>query len=140
MTTLGRKRVGTLIALSSCLLLMLAAPMGVNNQFSSEATLGSDVTVLSQTEVPSARANPMMTYDIESDRIILYGGWTAPAPWEEADTWAYDYNTDTFTDMTTASGPPKRSVSQLAYDSQSDRIVMFGGLQDKWYTIRRVTG
>jgi N-acetylneuraminic acid mutarotase len=130
MIVLGGKRIGTLIVLSSCFLLILAAPLGVDSQFSSAVTLVSDGIMLSQTEVPTARANLMLTYDIESDRVILYGGWTAPAPWEEADTWAYDHNTDAWTDMTTENGPPKRSVSQLAYDSQSDRIVMFGGMQD----------
>ncbi|UCE10625.1 MAG: hypothetical protein JSW61_01475 [Candidatus Thorarchaeota archaeon] len=122
--------VRALVVFSFCFILTVTAPTGASHQFRQEAVLSSDIVVLSQNEVPVPRANLMMTYDIESDRVILYGGWTVPAPWEERDTWAYDYNADTWTDMTTVDGPPKRSVSQLAYDSQSDRIVMFGGLQD----------
>lgn len=79
---------------------------------------------------PAGRANLMMAYDNESDVVIIYGGWNEPLPYELGDTWSYDYNTNKFVDMSPASAPPVREVGAMAYDSQSDRIVMFGGIED----------
>ena len=45
--------------------------------------------------------------------------------WGLADTWAYDYNTNTWTEM--AKGPAKHLGARLAYDAESDRIILFGG-------------
>lgn len=68
-----------------------------------------------------------MTYDSESDRVILFGGspdtYTAA---NSAETWAYDYDSNTWTKR--AGGPPGRSFHTLAYDAESDRVILFGGL------------
>ncbi|MHA2265936.1 MAG: Kelch repeat-containing protein, partial [Candidatus Thorarchaeota archaeon] len=79
---------------------------------------------------PDGRANLMMAYDTESDIVIIYGGWNEPEPFELGDTWSYDYNTNKFVNMAPVSAPPVREVASMVYDSQSDRIVMFGGLED----------
>ncbi len=43
------------------------------------------------------------------------------------ETWAYDYNSDTWTLMSPEMSPPKRMYHALAYDSESDRIIVWGG-------------
>ncbi len=68
-----------------------------------------------------------MAYDADSDRIILYGGIGQVGfnTVEYYDTWAYDFNTNTWTNVTPISGP--RTVANLAYDSKSDRVVLYAG-------------
>ena len=69
-----------------------------------------------------------MAYDIESDRVIMFGSIPEGADWRRADlneTWAYDYNTNTWTRLT--DGPIKHLGARLAYDAESDRIILFGG-------------
>ena len=83
---------------------------------------------------PSHRGGHVMAYDTESDRVILFGGWAGEYDprigrlrgEESNETWAYDANTDTWTNVTVP-GPPPRTVAAMAYDSESDRIVLFGG-------------
>lgn len=64
-----------------------------------------------------------MTYDIESDRIILFGGSNGRLI---NDTWAYDYNTNTWKNMSPSISPSPR-YSDLTYDSTNDRVILFGG-------------
>ena len=65
-------------------------------------------------------------YDAESDRIILFGGRTAPNTFW-LDTWAYDYDRNTWTEMHPPVSPPGRMNPGMVYDSAHDRIIMFGG-------------
>ena len=71
-----------------------------------------------------------MAYDAESDRMILFGGWD---PTNLADggafteTWAYDYNTNTWTKMEPEVSPPDRHSHAMAYDAESDRVILWGG-------------
>jgi N-acetylneuraminic acid mutarotase len=71
-----------------------------------------------------------MEFDSESDRIILFGGYNVPGDKLYQDTWAYDYNTDTWTKMDPKTIPPGRNLNAMTYDSQTDRIIMWGG--DTW--------
>jgi len=65
------------------------------------------------------------TYDSESDRLILFAGGS---PWHMySDTWAYDYNTDTWELMSPASSPSPRGMYATAYDTESDRVLLWGG-------------
>jgi len=73
---------------------------------------------------PTARFAAAMAYDAKADRIILFGG-AITEQWYLNDTWAYDYNTNTWTQL--AQGPPGRSFGGMVYDSASDRIILFGG-------------
>ncbi|MFX0042062.1 MAG: Kelch repeat-containing protein [Candidatus Hodarchaeota archaeon] len=88
---------------------------------------------------PPARVCHHMVYDSESDRVILFGGYTDMGSDSLYDTWAYDYNSNTWEDLTNITNhPPKRSSHIMAYDSESDRVVLFGGgtqlttLDDTW--------
>src|SRR5436309_13715297 len=44
-----------------------------------------------------------------------------------SDTWAYDFNLNTWTDMDPAVRPPPRYGHAMAYDLQSDRVILFSG-------------
>jgi N-acetylneuraminic acid mutarotase len=86
---------------------------------------------------PTRRSAAELVYDAESDRVILFGGANDDVSWMLNDTWAYDYNTNTWKEM--AKGPAKHLGDRLAYDAESDRIILFGGydmagfyLNDTW--------
>ncbi len=66
-----------------------------------------------------------MAYDAESGRVILFGTETPIAIFN--DTWAYDFNTDTWTDMNPAVRPTNQEYQAMAYDAGSDRVILFGG-------------
>src|SRR3989442_15890746 len=77
---------------------------------------------------PLARSHHAMAYDSGSDRVILFGGYSSCCGGIAlGDTWAYDFNANTWTDMTPAVAPTSRESSAMAYDSQSDRVILFGG-------------
>jgi hypothetical protein len=75
-------------------------------------------------EPPTFRFWYDLAYDSQSDRIILFAGDTEG---ELDDTWAYDYETNTWTEMTPAVSPDGRWGHAMAYDAESDRIIMWGG-------------
>jgi len=84
---------------------------------------------------PSPRPPPLgghaMAYDMNSDRVVLFGGCSScpPDPWvSNVDTWAYHAGANTWTDMAPDSGPPAMIGGRMAYDSQSDQTILFGGL------------
>jgi len=75
---------------------------------------------------PEERSGHAMSYDIESDRIILFGAGPRSNVYG-FDTWAYDYNSNNWTQMNPAQSPPGRFGHRMVYDSGSDRIILFGG-------------
>ncbi|MHA1950430.1 MAG: Kelch repeat-containing protein [Candidatus Thorarchaeota archaeon] len=103
---------------------------GSNDSEVANIELRKDFTLSSTYLEPGGRANAMVAYDSESDVAIVYGGWDDPDPWELDDTWAYSYNTNTWMNMSPSTFPSRREVGMMAYDSQSDKMVMFGGVTD----------
>lgn len=83
-------------------------------------------TDLSPPVMPSPRRYASMEYDIQSDRIILFGGILGTGG-TTGDTWAFDYDTNTWENMNPSSAPSSRMYSVMAYDSESDRIILFSG-------------
>jgi len=81
-------------------------------------------TNLDPTTKPDARSEHAMAYDVESDRVIIFGG---RADKYKSDTWAYDFNANTWTPTSPAASPPMRYAHKMAYDTESDRIILFGG-------------
>jgi len=73
---------------------------------------------------PAPRIDSFMAYDEESDRIVLYGGLGEWGTFN--DTWTYDFNSNSWTDMKT-DGPGLRYAHSMTYDSASDKVVLFGG-------------
>jgi hypothetical protein len=62
-----------------------------------------------------------MVYDSESDIVFMHGG-----EGKGTETWAYDYNANNWTQISSYSAPD-RFLHSMAYDSQSDRIIVYGG-------------
>jgi len=77
---------------------------------------------------PPARHGLRMAYDTESDRVILFGGRSAQQGANLFnDTWAYDFNTDSWTDMKPSSSPSRRTHHYMTYDAESDRVIVWSG-------------
>jgi hypothetical protein len=90
--------------------------------------VGNDVwELMAPKPAPDGRCGHQMSYDSESDIVILYGGFKCSGPGDPImnETWAYDYNTDTWTAMSTT--PSGRIYHEIVYDVESDIIVMWGG-------------
>jgi N-acetylneuraminic acid mutarotase len=60
-----------------------------------------------------------LAYDEESDRVIVLN--------TEGETWAYQVKANRWERMSPTVAPRGRCGHQMAYDSGSDRIVLFGG-------------
>ena len=107
---------------------MILLVPSLSGNISPEAVSGGEVS-------PSPRIHFGMAYDAESDRIILFGGTSEGEGVGDLydDTWSYDLNLNTWTDMNPAEAPSPRSDFAMAYDAESDRVVAFGGdpLSDK---------
>ena len=95
-------------------------------------------TKMEPTSGPSGRNYHVMTYDAAADRVIVFGGAVPPAdptsaefPWEIAgDTWAYDYNTNTWEALEPAKAPSPRNYSAMVYDAASNQSILFGGVEE----------
>jgi hypothetical protein len=85
---------------------------------------------------PPSRWGSMMVYDPKADRVLLYGGanfaeWLAcgycdtPPVW--ADLWAYDYESNTWTELHPSVSPPPHHFPVLEYVPTIDRVILFGG-------------
>ncbi|MFX1513890.1 MAG: kelch repeat-containing protein [Promethearchaeota archaeon] len=83
---------------------------------------------LNPDSLPPARYYPGMAYDKESDRVILFGGFSVGT--NLGDTWAFDYNSNSWTNMNPSIAPPARFGGFLAYDAQSDLTILFGGANE----------
>ncbi|MFQ5919689.1 MAG: kelch repeat-containing protein [Thermoplasmata archaeon] len=86
-------------------------------------------TEMAPSIAPTAMDAMEMAYDGESDRMILFGGCRLVGACDFNDTWAYDYNSDSWTLMNPATAPPGRHALRGAYDGESDRVIVVGGQQ-----------
>ena len=57
--------------------------------------------------------------------MIIFGGETGFHIKAVEGTWAYDYNTDSWQEMTPSDSPPLDHKFQMAYDSESDRTILW---------------
>lgn len=86
---------------------------------------------------PRGRNSHQMSYDIESDKIIMFGGMTDVFRVSN-ETWAYDYDTNTWKNMSPSISPSVSNAFGLDYDSESDKVVLFGagtansGFNETW--------
>ena len=76
------------------------------------------------------RAEFGMTYDSRHDRIVTFGGpanYPGNGPATSAWTWTFDYDNLTWSNLTPGlvQNPPATGVCRIAYDSQSDRTILW---------------
>lgn len=96
-----------------------------------------NVTADTWTEMnPDSKPKPQygcyMEYDTVNQEVIMYGGhWsTGGSVHGYSDgVWTYDYPTDTWTKVDDATTPPHRYWHNTAYDSDTGKMVVFGGSQ-----------
>ncbi|MHA1576034.1 MAG: Kelch repeat-containing protein, partial [Candidatus Thorarchaeota archaeon] len=83
-------------------------------------------TELSPTTSPLARYGFVMAYDYTIEQIILSCGNTATQGHQQ-DTWTYDFETNTWTEIDTTGTPGRLKWARMTYDSVNQRMVLFGG-------------
>jgi hypothetical protein len=75
--------------------------------------------------LPAYRFEPGLAYHPGADRIVMFGGTNFGDTF--ADTWTYDTNSDTWAELTTIGTPPSRARFAMDYDSDADKMIMYGG-------------
>jgi hypothetical protein len=88
-------------------------------------------TNLNAQGAPDGLLGARMVYDSKADRMILFGGIIMPMPadWMSGDwtqsneTWAYDYQTNTWTNMHPKVSPPGENYFGMDYDADSDLVL-----------------
>ena len=87
---------------------------------------------------PPSRWGSMMVYDHRADRVLLYGGANfaeglacgfCGATTVFGDLWAYDYESNSWTERQPSVSPPPHHFPVLEYVPAIDRVVLFGGFQ-----------
>ena len=76
------------------------------------------------TNSPERRVDQNWVHDTTRDQLLMIGGRNGPTL---ADTWIYDPNDMTWEEVPT-SNQPELSRFGVAYDTESDKTVTFGGL------------
>lgn len=83
---------------------------------------------------PSPRAGAMMA-SLGTAGVLLYGGYDyvitfgGPAPRAHADTWLFSHGHWVNITATAGTAPPARFDGSMAYDSQDNLVLLFGGEQ-----------
>lgn len=85
---------------------------------------------------PGPRIYHDMVYDRRTERIVLFGGVDVPSENPNNDTWEYDLGANSWTKLTLRASPSRRGWHAMAYNSQPDRIVLFGGGPDRDHNTR----
>ena len=83
---------------------------------------------------PQARYGHGLVYDSAHQKVIMFGGWDFFGN-RLNDTWAYDYGTNTWTNLNPANPPSGRAGHTLAYDSAHQKVIMFGGFDVYGHTL-----
>ena len=88
---------------------------------------------LLETNPPVTKGEGPIAYDAQSDRIIKFVGLRPSCTTFDGigETWAYDTNTNTWEEMHPSESPFGLIGARMVYDSESDRMILFGGLDAK---------
>ncbi len=78
---------------------------------------------------PPERSGAELAYDPPQNEVILFGG-TGPDHQEYNDTWIWSGSPGTWTNITSTVGPapPPGFWFSMAYDAQTEAILLFGGV------------
>lgn len=83
-------------------------------------------TKLTLNPSPSPRFKHAMAYDAMNQQVILFGGEIDLGE-KNSETWAYDVNNNTWSELSPANPPSARLGHAMVYDTINERIMMFGG-------------
>lgn len=86
---------------------------------------GSNWTTVVPANSPGHRTGHFMEYDSDSSRVIVYGGSWNNQTTKYDDTWSWDGVDWSQLDLTRR--PPARYFGDVAYNTDTDKIVIFGG-------------
>lgn len=75
---------------------------------------------------PAPRFAAPAAYDAKADRFLVFAGTGYPDDSGRNDTWAYDFNADTWSRIDTPVRPSNR-LTAMTHSAKSDRTVLFGG-------------
>lgn len=75
---------------------------------------------------PSVRQSFAMYYDVNAQKVILFGGYRDISP-HHGDTWVFNYTDSSWTELNPSSHPSGRYGSNLVYDADNSRGFLFGG-------------
>lgn len=80
------------------------------------------------TNSPRMHAENAMAYDTLYKKIIIYGGRTGFPDFDDVkETWAFDYNSSTWTNLNPTQSPPWRTSHTMVYDALRHKVLLFGG-------------
>ncbi|MFX1255785.1 MAG: Kelch repeat-containing protein, partial [Promethearchaeota archaeon] len=87
---------------------------------------------LNPTTPPSPRYWHSMIYDTHNQKGVLFGGSGESGNEYNllGDTWAYDYSSNQWEDLSPSVNPPRRANTALVYDSVNHKAILFGGLHE----------
>jgi len=86
---------------------------------------GQRWTLLHPKRHPSARMRHAAAYDVRRKRLVLFGGSTAVSHGFFGDTWEFDGSM--WHRASPARSPSPRNDHAMTYDSDSGRVLLFGG-------------
>lgn len=95
---------------------------------------GTDWTeVTPDGDAPAPRNRAAATWDEKRHRMLIYGGTTTYPPFIDetntfADMWAYDG--ESWQLLSSDEGPGLRMGTQMVYEPNTDRVLLFGGSMD----------
>ena len=103
----------------------------------------NDWMLMAPEESPRPQYGHYMIYDSLNRRVVMYGGhWSYAGTSQHGysdGVWTYDYPSDTWTKVDTATSLPKRYWHTITYDDARGTMVVFGGsgendavLDDTW--------
>lgn len=67
-----------------------------------------------------------IVYDSTQEKILLYGGNRENSLGD--DTWQFDTSTNTWNQRNVSNSPPPLNYHAMAYDSKSEKTILFGGV------------
>ncbi len=83
----------------------------------------------SEGATPSSREGHAMVFDPSSGTLLLFGGGRTEAHYQKSnDTWRYDPQTNTWTDIEVSTCPSPRMWHAMVYDPNASSVIMFGGV------------
>lgn len=87
---------------------------------------GTTWTALTPTTPPSIRSGAVMAYDVTNTKFVLFGGSNEYNYLPE--TWSLNATGTAWTQLAPATSPPGLINAQMCWDTQSARVLLFGGI------------